>query len=141
MESLLLQLFKRMPRTKIARRPEGSKGIKGTKRMKGMKGIKGFGFGVEGVGLGFVRALCRPTLTMTILGYFGGLGLGYDYSFSPPSVDRTWLWVYYHKILIYPILYLLKGDYKPLPETQNPKPKAPYSICLRGLYTWVGKDP
>ena len=30
---------------------------------------------------------------------------------SPPEVDRMWLWVYYNKIPIYPIFYLLKGDY------------------------------
>ena len=28
---------------------------------------------------------------------------------SPPQVDRIWLWVYYIKIPIYPILYLLRG--------------------------------
>ena len=31
--------------------------------------------------------------------------------YSPPKVDRIWLWVYYNKISIYPIFYLLKGDY------------------------------
>ena len=31
--------------------------------------------------------------------------------YSPPSVDRIWLWVYHNKIHIYPIVYLLKGDY------------------------------
>ena len=30
--------------------------------------------------------------------------------YSPPEVDRIWLWVYYNKIPIYPIFYLLKGD-------------------------------
>ena len=30
--------------------------------------------------------------------------------YSPPSVDRIWGWVYYNKIPIYPICYLLKGD-------------------------------
>ena len=29
----------------------------------------------------------------------------------PRLVDRIWLWVYYNKIPIYPIFYLLKGDY------------------------------
>ena len=28
---------------------------------------------------------------------------------SPPQVDRIWLWIYYNKIPMYPILYLLKG--------------------------------
>ena len=27
-------------------------------------------------------------------------------------MNRKWLWVYYNKILIYPIFYLLKGDYR-----------------------------
>ena len=30
--------------------------------------------------------------------------------YSPPLVDRMWLWVYYNKIPIYPISYLLTGD-------------------------------
>ena len=29
------------------------------------------------------------------------------------QVDRIWLWVSYKKIFIYPIFYLLKGDYRP----------------------------
>ena len=33
------------------------------------------------------------------------------HSYSPPLVDRIWLWVYYNKIPIYPIFYLLKEDY------------------------------
>ena len=28
------------------------------------------------------------------------------------KVDRIWLWVYYNKIPIHPIFYLLKGDCK-----------------------------
>ena len=32
---------------------------------------------------------------------------------SSPEVDRIWLWVYYTKIPIYPIFYLLNGDYSP----------------------------
>ena len=31
--------------------------------------------------------------------------------YSPPEVGRIWLWVDYNKIPIYPIFYLLKGDY------------------------------
>ena len=34
-------------------------------------------------------------------------------AYSPPQVDRIWLRVYYKKIPIYPIFYLLKGDYNP----------------------------
>ena len=40
-----------------------------------------------------------------------GLCLETDrYSF--PQVDRIWFWVYFKKIPIYPIFYLLKGDYR-----------------------------
>ena len=31
--------------------------------------------------------------------------------YSPPATDRIWLWVHHLKIPIYPIFYLLKGDY------------------------------
>ena len=31
--------------------------------------------------------------------------------YSPPYVDRIWLWVIHDKIPIYPIFYLLKEDY------------------------------
>ena len=44
----------------------------------------------------------------------GGCLLGYDNNkagYSPLEVDRIWLWVYYNKIPIYLIFYLLKGDY------------------------------
>ena len=30
----------------------------------------------------------------------------------PLKVDRIWLWVYFDTIPIYPIFYLLKGDYR-----------------------------
>ena len=33
-------------------------------------------------------------------------------TYSPPEVDRILLWVCYKKIPIYPIFYLLNGDYK-----------------------------
>ena len=32
-------------------------------------------------------------------------------TYSPPEVDRIWLWVCHNKIPIYPIFYLLKGGY------------------------------
>ena len=32
-------------------------------------------------------------------------------SYSPPYVDRIWLRLYYNKIPIYPVFYLIKGDY------------------------------
>ena len=34
-------------------------------------------------------------------------------AYSHPYVDRIWLWAYYNKIPIYPIFYLLKGNYNP----------------------------
>ena len=52
--------------------------------------------------------------------------------YSPPQVDRIWLWVCYTKIpIICPIFYLLKGDY-----TLNPKPETIYPIfyLLKGDY-------
>ena len=42
---------------------------------------------------------------------FGDLELG---RYSPPEVARIWLWVYYNKVPIYPIFYLLKGGYRAL---------------------------
>ena len=39
-----------------------------------------------------------------------GLGVRGLWVYSHPEVDRIWPWVYYHKIPIYPIFYLLKGD-------------------------------
>ena len=50
---------------------------------------------------------------------------------SPPEVDKIWLWVYYNKIPIYPIFYLLKGDYEP--STVNlisDLLKGDYIICI-----------
>ena len=35
--------------------------------------------------------------------------------YSPPEVDRIWVWVNYNENPIYPIFYLLKGDDKPTP--------------------------
>ena len=32
------------------------------------------------------------------------------YIYSPPLVDRIWLWVYHNKLPRYPTFYLLKGD-------------------------------
>ena len=36
-----------------------------------------------------------------------------ELTYSPPSVDRIWLWIYQNKIPIYPLFSLLKGDYMP----------------------------
>ena len=44
-------------------------------------------------------------------GFWGVRQLGHRI-YSPPQVDRVWLWVYSNKISIYPIFYLLKGDYR-----------------------------
>ena len=48
----------------------------------------------------------RHLVTM-ILGVLSRIPWGY----SPPKVDRIWLWVYYNKIPIYRIFYLPEGDY------------------------------
>ena len=40
--------------------------------------------------------------------------------YSRPQVDRIWLWVYFSKIPICPIFYLLKGDYN-LCKLQKPR--------------------
>ena len=37
--------------------------------------------------------------------------------YSPPEADRIWLWAYFNKIPIYPVFYLLKGDYE-VPDAQ-----------------------
>ena len=61
----------------------------------------------EGLGLGAEV----QDLTMAVhepQGLAWGLGLRVS---SLPQVDRIWLWVYYNKIPIYPIFYLLQGDY------------------------------
>ena len=68
--------------------------------------------------------------------------------YSPPKVDRIWLWVHYEKIPIYPIFYLLKGDYILLKSLDYSRTTgvfwvvlwvifefpAALAICLRGLH-------
>ena len=49
--------------------------------------------------------------------------------YSPPEVDRIWLWVYHNKIPIYPIFYLLKGDYKPCRTKQQQHCQLPLSAA------------
>ena len=51
-----------------------------------------------------------------ISGYMGQ-SLVIPKPYSPPEVDRIWLWVYHNGTPIYTIFYLLKGDY-----TLNRKP-------------------
>ena len=55
---------------------------------------------------------CKPPLLLSVQP--GTLGLFLERSpldYGPPEVDRIWLWVYYNKVPIYPIFYLLKGNY------------------------------
>ena len=40
------------------------------------------------------------------------------YHYTPPEVDRMWLWVDFDQISIYPLFSLLKGDYM-LPKADN----------------------
>ena len=55
----------------------------------------------------------------------GFLGHKLKQNYSLPQVDRTWPWVCSSKITIYPIFFLLKGDYvtRKLPRA-NRKVKA-----------------
>ena len=49
--------------------------------------------------------------------------------YIPPQVDRIWLLGFFHKITIYPILYILKGDH--IPESLRScigKPLGPKNI-------------
>ena len=62
---------------------------------------------------------CERERPPCLLIYAGNFDCSYDASscfciFSHPEVDRIWLWVYFNKIPIYPIFYLLKGDYIPI---------------------------
>ena len=79
-------------------------------------------------GLGaYGYAGCRPLQTVWLSGFCtAGMvpraSTETPRSYSPPSVDRIWLWVVHNKIPMYPIFYLLKGDYNPkAAQTQNPK--------------------
>ena len=40
--------------------------------------------------------------------------------YRPPQVDRIWFWSQYNKISIYPIFYLVKGDYKCKSSFEHP---------------------
>ena len=52
----------------------------------------------------------------------------------PPSADRIWFWVYYNKIPIYLISYVLKGGYI-LQRALTPYPTA--SPTPKGLRHWT----
>ena len=55
--------------------------------------------------------------------------------YSPPQVDRIWLWIYENKIPIYPIFYLLKGDYTCLIRQSEPGQFSPCNTPVILLYT------
>ena len=60
--------------------------------------------------------------------------LGIQIQYSLPYVDRLWLWVYYNKVPIYPIFYLLKGGLYSLLATSR---KRHTSVGLRALAAFV----
>ena len=69
-------------------------------------------------GLGRVNVVTNP-LRMSDSRSFAIMGQNKSYIvlkraltalISPSEVDRIWLWVYYNKIPIYPMFYLLKGE-------------------------------
>ena len=62
---------------------------------------------------------------------------------NPPKVDRVWLWVYYEKIPIYPIFYLLKGDYTSwdLGVTNGLMGLGLMGLGFQGLRVWGLADP
>ena len=49
--------------------------------------------------------------------------------YSSPEVDEIWLWVYYNKIPIDPIFYVLNGDY--IWSSQPPPNRIPPMICFK----------
>ena len=53
---------------------------------------------------------------------------------SPPQVDRIWLWVYFNKIPIYPIFYLLKGDHRPFQPQKNGQGADPKPLDVSGFH-------
>ena len=60
--------------------------------------------------------------------------------YSPPGVYRIWLWVYYTKIPLYPIFYLLKGDYRVYPASlAYPFFWGCYGLAVRNLNILLGK--
>ena len=82
----------------------------------GLSWIRGCLPGYDIQGLGFkVRVYGLGCFVMTKRNALEGLGGNSELEFrdySPPLVDRIWLWVCSNKIPIYPIFYLLKGDYR-----------------------------
>ena len=59
-------------------------------------------------------------------------------NYIPPYVDRIWLWVYYNKIPIYPIFYLLKGGCIPqLQKKQLPRKDCEVAAPHRPGFTVV----
>ena len=61
--------------------------------------------------------------------------------YSPPQVDRIWLWVYYNKIPIYPIFYLLNPKSTPnhhLPHLNVLRLKVGEHVGGRAWGGWEG---
>ena len=53
---------------------------------------------------------CRPALALFHSPAVGSTRTS-EPKYSPPCVDRTWLWICYSKNPVHPIFYLLKGEY------------------------------
>ena len=66
---------------------------------------------------------------MCVLGEGNRLNSSKNTIYSPPLVDRMCLWVYY-KIPIYPIFYLLKGDYTSQEDAKRFKEQALVAVWL-----------
>ena len=49
----------------------------------------------------------------------------------PLKIDRIWLWVFYNKIPIYLLFYLLKGDYRGLGLRILETGRAKYKPCFK----------
>ena len=65
-----------------------------------------------------------------------------NWVYSPPEVDRIWLWVYYNKIPIYRIFYLLKGGYRAQGSEPSVRALVDGGLGFRvqsSLSSWKGK--
>ena len=69
-----------------------------------------------------MAALCLPAV-VTAPRFKGELCL------VPLEQIKIWLWACYNKIPIYPIFYLLKGDYRVIQGLEVPD-----HLCIWGLY-------
>ena len=50
--------------------------------------------------------IMEKKMETTTMGYIGFR------VYSPPEIERIWLWVYYNEITTYPMFYLFKEDYR-----------------------------